>query len=143
MSGGGSTNPAFMRSLSEGVPNTIATHTTTGSNCSHTCSEEDFSHRAMKKVIFAAKQRRQIHGKRKDYTSITDELELMIASSPPLELPVDRPPSPQINLPAIQIGECWMYFKVPFKSCKCLKIITYVMYYIVVHQSHLELLLFK
>ena len=116
-----------MRSLSEGVPNTqtIATHTTTGSNCSHTCSEEDLSHRAMKKIIFAAKQRRQIHGKRKDYTSITDELELMIASSPPLELPVDRPPSPQLNLPAIQIGE----FKVQFKSYKCLKIITYVMFH--------------
>ena len=38
------------------------------------------------RVILAAKHRRNIHGRRRDYTSITDELELMIAASPPLEL---------------------------------------------------------
>ena len=79
--GTGSNNPGYLRSLSEGVPQAgIGTYTTTGSNCSHTCSDEEVNQRTIKKIIIAAKQRRQIHGKRKDYTSITDELELMIAS---------------------------------------------------------------
>ena len=134
MSGGGagtgSNNPGYLRSLSEGVPQAgIGTYTTTGSNCSHTCSDEEVNQRTIKKIIIAAKQRRQIHGKRKDYTSITDELELMIASrwfheffsgkisyeyidftsffvySPPLDLPnIDQPLTPQPNMPAIQIG---------------------------------------
>ena len=108
MSGGagGSNNPGYLRSLSEGVPQGIGTYTTTGSNCSHTCSDEEVNQRTIKKIIIAAKQRRQIHGKRKDYTSITDELELMIASSPPLDLPsMDQPTTPQPNMPAIQIGK--------------------------------------
>lgn len=107
--GTGSNNPGYLRSLSEGVPQAgIGTYTTTGSNCSHTCSDEEVNQRTIKKIIIAAKQRRQIHGKRKDYTSITDELELMIASSPPLDLPnIDQPLTPQPNMPAIQIEtEC-------------------------------------
>ena len=99
----------YLRSLSEGVQvQSIHTHTTTGSNCSHnTCSEEEVNQRSLKKIMFAAKHRRQIQGRRKDYTSITDDLELMIATSPPLDLPIDQPSSPPQNLPAIQIEtEC-------------------------------------
>ena len=70
---------------------TGANWTTTGSAVSATASEEDASgvrQRHSQKVILAAKHRRHIHGKRRHYTSITDDLELMIAASPPLELQV-------------------------------------------------------
>ena len=58
-------------------------------------------------MFLAAKHRRQIHGKRRDYTSITDELELMIAASPPLELQPEIINDPVTPPPAILIEtEC-------------------------------------
>ena len=99
----------YIRSFSENTAVTSgtgekvsATWTTTGSACSHATSEDDSTSLRQKhaqKVLFAAKHRRNIHGRRnRDYTSITDELELMIAASPPLELQnvadVNAPKSP-------------------------------------------------
>ena len=58
MSGGagGSNNPGYLRSLSEGVPQAgIGTYTTTGSNCSHTCSDEEVNQRSIKKIILGKK----------------------------------------------------------------------------------------
>lgn len=85
--------PRYLRSLSENTPQTplgglgAAAWTTTGSAISATASDaSSVRQRHSQKVILAAKHRRHIHGKRRDYTSITDELELMIAASPPLEL---------------------------------------------------------
>jgi hypothetical protein len=56
--------PGYHRSVSECLPGRETT-VTTGSACSHTGSEEDksgYTHRQRQKVMFAAKQRRHIHG---------------------------------------------------------------------------------
>ena len=70
--------PGYLRSMSDVVVPQIAT-TTTGSM---SASEED-GLTTKQRMVLAAKHRRHLHGKRKNYTSITDELEMMIATSPP------------------------------------------------------------
>ena len=100
--------PGFLRSLSDCVPQSIGA--ATGSACSHIESDDDGASmnnlRTRQKIMFAAKHRRQIHGKRRDYTSITDELELMIAASPPIDMhETCSSPSPQ-PLPSIQVLAC-------------------------------------
>lgn len=59
----------------------------------HTLSEED-GLTTKQRILLAAKHRRHLHGKRKNYTSITDDLEMMIATSPPIDLPTEPESSP-------------------------------------------------
>ena len=70
--------PGYLRSMSDVVVPQIAT-TTTGS----ITDEEADGLTTKQRMVLAAKHRRHLHGKRKNYTSITDELEMMIATSPP------------------------------------------------------------
>ncbi len=106
---------AYFRSVSDNVTGGLplvgpptATLTTTGSGLSHTGSEDEVILAAMvseaadfdlttgskhhARMLMAARQRRKIQGKRRNYTSITDELELLMTTvSPPcLDLPIDE-----------------------------------------------------
>ena len=72
----------------------------------HTASEED-GLTTKQRILLAAKHRRQLHGKRKNYTSITDDLEMMIAASPPADLPIEpeNPRSPCGQIPKFEIED--------------------------------------
>lgn len=105
----------YFRTNSENAPTSATTITTTGSIGSQSDIDEDGSeaYKRQRRASLAISKRLRIHGRRRDYTSITDELELMIATSPPAGMvPVDSTACLQTLAttqvpPAIQIeAEC-------------------------------------